>query len=125
MKAAAILATFEGQGFRLRAEGGRLLATPFASLNDAQRAELRAHKAELLRLLAPQMPVFEYRIYERLWLGIGGERCPLCKGDLYCWPAPPQNDEIGYACRNEPRAHRWTAQLSMLFPEIGSNIDGQ
>ena len=107
-----LLASLGRQGFKLQADKGRLLIAPVSRLDSEQRAALRAHKAEILRLLTPTVPLFEYRIFERLHLEIGADICPLCGASLYCWPAPPQSDEIGYACRQEPQAHRWTARLS-------------
>lgn len=50
--AAEILARVQAAGIRLRAEGAKLIASPRERLTDELRAEIRAHKAELLAALA-------------------------------------------------------------------------
>lgn len=51
MGAAEILHTLTDQGFTLAAAGGRLTVNPSSKLTDAMRAEIRAHKPELVELL--------------------------------------------------------------------------
>ena len=51
MGAAEILRTLTDQGFTLAAAGGRLTVNPSSKLTDAMRAEIRAHKPELVELL--------------------------------------------------------------------------
>ena len=115
MSARELLTSLEQQGFRLQAENGRLLVAPISRLDSQQWAALRAAKAEILGLLTPEVPPFEYRLFEGLHLEISAESCPQCGAALYCWSAPPHNDEIGYACREQPQVHRWVARLSDLF----------
>jgi hypothetical protein len=117
MTAEALLTELEALGVRVEISGPDRLRVdaPAHALTVELRETLRAQKASLLRLLKQPAPQFEYRVYERLFLEIGAEVCPLCGGALFCWSAPPNTDSIGYGCRNEPEAHRWTARLAHLF----------
>ena len=51
MEAAEILHTLSDQGFTLAVEGDRLTVSPSSRLTDPMRAEIRAHKPELVALL--------------------------------------------------------------------------
>ena len=51
MTAPALISTLRERGATLRAEGDRLRVTPATVLTDCDRAEIRAHKAEILRAL--------------------------------------------------------------------------
>ncbi len=51
-RALQLLACLEQDGIRLQAQREQLLATPASLLTDADRADLREHRAELLQLLA-------------------------------------------------------------------------
>jgi len=50
------LTTMKAAGIRMRARGDRLSVASRAPLTNQQRAWIRAHKAELLRLLADSVP---------------------------------------------------------------------
>lgn len=52
MRAADVLAGLRARGFTLTPAGDRLAVAPAAALTEADRVTIRAHKAELLRILA-------------------------------------------------------------------------
>ncbi len=51
-RALQLLACLEADGIRLQAVREQLLATPASLLTDADRRDLREHRAELLQMLA-------------------------------------------------------------------------
>jgi hypothetical protein len=52
MTAGALLDTLAQRGVKLVPDGNALIAQPASKLTDADREAIRAHKAEVLRLLA-------------------------------------------------------------------------
>jgi len=67
MPVAELLASLRRQGFTLSREGAHIRVAPSSALSEQQRMALRAHKAELLRLLScldcsgPLPPDHRYR----------------------------------------------------------------
>ena len=68
MSAAAILTALAEHGVTLAIEGERLTASPARSLTDAMRAEIRAHKPELIACLTQAANATEDATPHRLWL---------------------------------------------------------
>lgn len=63
MQAMSLLATLQGRGFKLVADGERLIVAPASALTDDLRMVIREHKPELLQLIKSQ-------------------DCPECGGNL-------------------------------------------
>ncbi|MBZ0160967.1 MAG: hypothetical protein K8G79_12685 [bacterium] len=63
--ATELLDTLTRRGVMLKAEGDKLLFAPSERVNPDLKAELRAHKADLLRLLHPDRTLAD--AYRRYW----------------------------------------------------------
>ena len=106
MNASDLLDAARAAGVTLRAEGGRLLASPSGALPPALAEALRAEKAQVLALLTPPSGttcgspgarrVLPFDRRRRTELHLAGRSCPSCgspdgwqvnaRGDAWCRP---------------------------------------
>ena len=76
MTAKTLLSDLRANGFSLSVSDGKLHVKPSANLTEQQRADIRAHKAELLTLLTPKLCERCSTPMQRLELGY--HTCPNC-----------------------------------------------
>ena len=90
MSAAEILHALTDQGFTLAMEGNRLAVTPASRLTVAMRAEIRAHKAELIACLTqatnddptPPPLATASRAEVEAWLDATGETDTVTRNEI-------------------------------------------
>ncbi len=102
MNAPDLLDAVRAVGVTLRAEGGRLLASPSGALPPALAEALRAEKAQVLALLASSAPCarrilpFDPARRRRAAAHLAGTSCPSCGWSW--WRVSPRGDASCLAC---------------------------